>query len=162
MLLLLPVTVCFLSPHPTASSRPHSAAPLQNPLLHARFTIVSSQTFISLSSVGLPSYATPASLPAKSRNWHTLILNDSSISGKRTELANIMNYMKPDAAIITQTKLDASIKRSEFMSPVHLQPKHKDHILLAVAEWWLLCATAILQGKLTLQPASLLMTRSYG
>ena len=76
----------------------------------------------------------------------TLILNANCISGKRTELANIVDYTKPDAILITDTKLDASIKSSEFLPPGYSQPKHRDRtfagggrVLIAVCD----CYTAV-------------------
>ena len=53
---------------------------------------------------------------AKAHNsWRSLVVNCNSIAGKRAELANLINYTDPDVLILTETKLDDSIKNSEFL-----------------------------------------------
>ena len=53
---------------------------------------------------------------AKAHNsWRSLVVNCNSIAGKRAELANLINYTDPDVLISTETKLDDSIKNSEFL-----------------------------------------------
>lgn len=65
-------------------------------------------------------------LPPKSRNWRTLIANANGIAGKTVELGNIVEYTKPDAILITETKLTSSHRNAEFMPPGYSQPKRKD------------------------------------
>ena len=140
------------SPHASVPS-PISFAPtlfssptVESTTAHQVHHRVISQTFTSLSSIGSASHATPAPLLANSRNWRTLILIANSISGKRAELANIVDHTKPDAILITETKLDASIKSSKFMPPGYLQLKRRDRtfaggggVLIAVHD----CSTAV-------------------
>jgi len=57
----------------------------------------------------------------------TLILNANSIAGKTAEFANPVDYTKPDAIILTETKLGAGNHfSSEFMPPGYSTPKRKD------------------------------------
>ena len=63
-------------------------------------------------------------LPNKNRNWRTLVINANSviIGSKRAELSNLVDYTKPDAIIMTETKLCPAIFSSEFMPPGYSKP----------------------------------------
>ena len=53
---------------------------------------------------------------AKAHNsWRSLVVNCNSIAGKRAELANLIKYTDPDVLILTEKKLEDSIKNSEFL-----------------------------------------------
>jgi len=52
-------------------------------------------------------------LPRKSDNWRTLVLNVNSVFGKAAALQHLLSYVKPDAVILTETKLNKDILTSE-------------------------------------------------
>jgi len=54
-------------------------------------------------------------VPDKQKNWRTVVLNINSVTGKADQLAKLVSYTDPDAILMTETKLDQSIKTSEFM-----------------------------------------------
>ena len=54
-------------------------------------------------------------IPPKQNNWRTIIINANSIAGKAAELSHLVSYTKPDAVIMTETKLGKNHKNSEFM-----------------------------------------------
>ena len=67
-------------------------------------------------------------LPNKNRNWRTLVINANSVisESKRAELSNLVDYTKPDAIIMTETKLCPAISSSEFMPPGYSKPLRND------------------------------------
>ena len=55
---------------------------------------------------------------SKKRNtnsWRTLVINCNSVSGKKSELAERVEYTDPDVILLTETKLDSSIGTAEFI-----------------------------------------------
>ena len=52
-------------------------------------------------------------LPRKGDNWRTLVLNVNSVFGKAAALQHLLSYVKPDAVILTETKLNKDILTSE-------------------------------------------------
>jgi len=65
-------------------------------------------------------------LPPKTNNWRVLSLNANSIVGKAAEFANLVDYVKPDVIIMTETKLGSVHSNAEFMPPGYSPPKRKD------------------------------------
>ena len=66
-------------------------------------------------------------VPAKSRNLRMLTLNANSIAGKAAEFATLVDYIKPDVIIMTETKLGLNTHFSaEFTPPGFSAPKRKD------------------------------------
>ena len=65
---------------------------------------------------------------------------------KKACLANLVDYVKPDALIITETHLDADVRSSEFMPPGYSPPLRKDRnrhgggVLVAVKDCYTLAA----------------------
>ena len=53
----------------------------------------------------------------KKQNWRTLVVNVNSASGKTAEITNLIDATDPDAIILTETKLDGTIKNTEFLPP---------------------------------------------
>ena len=51
----------------------------------------------------------------KNSNIRFLVLNANSVKGKSAELEHILDYVKPDIVIISETKIDKSIYSSEFL-----------------------------------------------
>ena len=70
----------------------------------------------------------PPPLPPKNNNWRTLIVNANSVvSGrKRAQFANLVDYPKQDAIIVTETKLAPDFKSADFMPPGYSNPLCKD------------------------------------
>ena len=75
----------------------------------------------------IPSYTTSTSstsgnntsancyLPNKGENWRTLVININSIFGKAAAFQDMLQYVKPDAVIITETKLRPDISTAEVI-----------------------------------------------
>ena len=75
----------------------------------------------------IPSYTTSTSsasgnntsanchLPNKGENWTTLVININSIFGKAAAFQDMLQYVKPDAVIITETKLRPDISTAEVI-----------------------------------------------
>ena len=64
----------------------------------------------------------------KGRNWRTLVLNANGLARleKHTNYANLVEYAKPDAIIISKTLLHNDVHNSEFMPPSYSTPLQKD------------------------------------
>ena len=72
-------------------------------------------------SNNLSDNSTSDPLPGKSKNWQTVTLNANSIAGKAAEFANLVDFTKLDAIIMTETKLGSETHISaEFMPPTSL------------------------------------------
>ena len=80
---------------------------------------------VTTAAVHIPSYSssfkssttTSASdthdLPNKEENWRTLVVNVNSIFGKAAAFQHMISYVKPDAVIVTETKLNKDINTAE-------------------------------------------------
>ena len=86
---------------PRAHSSPIGALP----------TTVAHMPFHS-SSIKSPNNSTQE-LPRKGDNWRTLVLNVNSVFGKAAAFQHLLSYTKPDAVILTETKLNKDILTSE-------------------------------------------------
>ena len=87
-------------------------------------------------------------LPTKGRNWMTLVLNANGLAGmeKRANFANLVEYAKPDAIIISETHLHSDVHNSESMPPGYSTPLQKDRdkrgggVLIAVKDCYTITA----------------------
>ena len=103
----------------THRHNPRDSAKYSTSSLHNRTNLTSS------SSIGpsTPSYHessssnTSSKFTPKKNNWRTLIMNSNSIKCRKAELDYITDYVKPDAIIVTETKLDSTVGNAEFMPP---------------------------------------------
>ena len=85
-------------------------------------------------------------LPDKKKNWRTLVLNANSVVSetRRAQFANQVDYVKPDAIIVTETKLSPDICSSEFTPSGYGRTIWKDKkkgecgVLIAVKECYTL------------------------
>jgi hypothetical protein len=80
-------------------------------------------------------------IPDKTKNWRTIVVNANSIRGKQAELEILIHNLKPDAIIMTETKLGNEHDTSEFLPKklgykVHRNDKRSDcgGVLIAVKE----------------------------
>jgi hypothetical protein len=81
-------------------------------------------------------------IPDKNKDWRIIVINANSIRNKQAELETLINNLKPDAIIMTETKLDNEHNTSEFL-PKHLGYKvHRNDkrsgcggVLIAVTEY---------------------------
>ena len=93
---------------------------------------------------------------------------------KKACLANLVDYVKPEALIITETHLDADIRSSEFMPPGYSPPLRKNRnrqgggILVAVKDCYTLAAVdlptnpaEIIWGEVSLRSGKKLILGSY-
>ena len=72
----------------------------------------------STSSVGSKSHENKSTeVPNKQDNWRTLVVNCNGVTNKKAELEHLTQYTDPDLLILTETKLDQTIKTSEFLPP---------------------------------------------
>ena len=93
-------------------------------------------------------------LPDK-KNWCTLVLNANSVVSetKRAEFANLVDYVKPDAIIVTETKLSPDMCSSEFMPSGYGRTIRKDKkkgecgVLIAVKECYTLTEVDLPSNK---------------
>ena len=67
-------------------------------------------------------------LPDKKKNWRTLVQIANSVVSetKPAQFANLVDYVKPDAIIVTETKLSPDICSSEFMPSGYGRTIRKD------------------------------------
>ena len=54
-------------------------------------------------------------IPNKNKDWRTIVVNANSIRSKQAELEMLIHDLKPDAIIMTETKLGSEHDTSEFL-----------------------------------------------
>ena len=62
-----------------------------------------------------PSSSYAQDQPKKGDHWRTIVLNINSIFGKAAAFHDMLSYIKPDAVIITDTKLNKDINTTEVL-----------------------------------------------
>ena len=65
----------------------------------------------------------------KSSNLRVLLVNTNSARGKPAEIAGHLDYVQPDVLLLTETKLSAEVKSSEFLPQNYLPAYRKDRNL---------------------------------
>ena len=101
-------------------------------------------------------------LPKKGDNWRTLVLNVNSVFGKVAALQHLLSYVKPDAVILTETKLNKDILTSEvFPSELGYMVYRKDRSNEGGGGIALLIRSCYSSTEVTLQD-SCSGQRSYG
>ena len=103
----------FSSPvpqRPMAHSSPHGTQPAP-----AAAHIPSFSSSTKASTVSASSHKSTADPPIKGDHWRTLVLNINSIVGKAAALHDMLSYIKPDAVLITETKLNKDINTAEVL-----------------------------------------------
>lgn len=58
-------------------------------------------------------------LEDKKQNWRTIIVNCNGARGKAAEISHLIQCTDPDALILTETKLNDTIRSSEFLPPTY-------------------------------------------
>jgi len=83
----------------------------------------------------------PDEIPDMNKDWRTIVVNANSIRSKQAELEMLIHNLKPDAIIITETKLGNEHNTSEFLPKqlgyeVHRNDKRSDcgGVLIAIKE----------------------------
>ena len=100
---------------PSKHSSPHNTSYARRPTsIHT-----STSTHTKSTSLSTDNSIDHNTLPAKSNNWRTLVINANSISGKQAELDRLISYTQPDMILMSETKLDSNILNSEFISKDH-------------------------------------------
>ena len=124
-------TFLFPSPGPTFMPPKHSSP--KSPDLRCQSTRHNC-SLSAVSSIGQPNLSTCSSsvsqspespkspvtcqsLSDKKRNWRTLIINCNRVSSKGCELSHLIHSTDPDALLLCETKLKATIQNSEFIPP---------------------------------------------
>ena len=57
-------------------------------------------------------------IPSKARNWRSMVVNVNSIVNKKAEFETAVNYYKPDAIFMSETKLSQDIAAQSSCLPV--------------------------------------------
>ena len=57
-----------------------------------------------------------------------VVVNCNGAAGKQAEIANMCSYLEPDIIIMTETKIDSSVKYSEFLPSHYLGTIRKDRV----------------------------------
>ena len=114
----------FSSPMPGSQllpSRPRHSSPKTptQPTAPSHASLPSVSSISSYSSSNATSNGHPPrtedQLCAKKNNWRTLTVNCNGVANKQAELQHIIEYTNPDVLLLTETKVDSTIKSSEFM-----------------------------------------------
>ena len=67
---------------------------------------------------------------ANENNLRIVVANVNSISGKRAEMIHLCDSVKPDIILVSETKLEKSVKHSEFLPSAytgHIRHDHTKH-----------------------------------
>ena len=64
--------------------------------------------------------------PSRSRNWRSMVININSIVNTRAEFEAVVDYYKPDAIFMSETKFNNQIASAEFIPPGYHAPCRKD------------------------------------
>ena len=104
------------------------------PPVHSSPQLHSGSTSTCLQSQGTPirpngsstSSLHGAPLQGKKHNMRTLIINANSVSDEQALLENVVEYTDPDVLIISETKLDATVDSTEFLTSGYRGDIRKD------------------------------------
>ena len=117
--------ISLMTVFPSPSGRPSAeSSPIGTQYVHCFTSVCSTSSSILAgppssscqeASSNVSHSITEQRLPGKGQNWRTSFVNINSIRGKVADLEYLLDYTRPDAVLISETKLGAEVNTQEVV-----------------------------------------------